>query len=350
MPWIAPVVMAAGQIGGGLIANKKASKDRDEANRLINQSVAEFEAMGIPPIEAQQLALEKYKSSGNLTATLEDAVSLGDSNYGGISTDPRYKQAQLDSLDSLTGIERAGGLNLTDRANLEKILGNINADERGAREAILADSRSKGSMGSGSELVAQLMNQQDASTKAHSQGLSIAAQAQQRALDAIEKRGRLGGDVRGQEYDEQAKVAAAQDAINRWNAENMQNTRGANVNRMNTAQQYNLEKNQNLMNQNVDLSNKEQIHNKGLYQTHFDNQMDLNKAKSNVRTGAAQNFNTNAQRTADMWNGIGTGVSQTAGSIGNANYRQKQMDTDEQRYKQNMDLEYKKIGKKNPYA
>lgn len=350
MPWIAPLVMAGASIGGGLIGNSKASADREQANRLINQSVADFEAMGIPTVEAQQLALERYRSAGNLDPTLEDAVKLGDSNYGGISTDPKYKQAQLDALDSLSGIEKSGGLNLTDRANLEKILGNINADERGSREAILADSRSKGSMGSGSELVAQLMNQQDASTKAHSQGLSIAAQAQQRALDAIAKKGSLGGDIRGQEFDEQAKAAAAQDAISKWNAQNTQTTRSGNVNRLNSAQEYNVKNNQRIMDSNADLANKEQIHNKDLYQQYFNNQMDLNKAKSNVRTGAAQNFNTNAQRTADMWNGIGSGVSQTAGSIGNANYRSDQSEKDDARYNQNMDLEYQKIGKKNPYT
>jgi len=308
MPWIA----AISGLAGGAAGAKANSDARDEARRAYEQSVRDYEAMGIPTIEAQKIASEKYRSAGNLDPQLEDAVTLGDSNYGGISTDPRYKEAQLKALDELQGISDGGGYNLSDKAKLEKTLGDINADERGAREAILADSRSKGQMGSGSELVAQLMNQQAAAERSHSTGLNVAAEAQKRALDAIMQRGSMAGSLRSQDYGEQEKAAQARDAIAKWNAQNTQSVRGSNVDRGNNAQQYNLANNQRIMDANTSLGNNDQQYNKGLYQKQFDNTLALNSGKANARSGQANNAISAGQAAANTYQKMGQGVGQVA--------------------------------------
>lgn len=315
MPWAAAAQAGTGIIGG-VIAKNAQEDARKEAKAAFDASVRDYEAMGIPTIEAQQMVSEKYRSAGLMTPELEEAVTLGQTNLDSISLDPKYKEAQLKALDELQGISDGGGYNLSDRAGLEKTLGSINSDERGAREAIIADARSKGQMGGGSELVAQLLNQQDASTKAHSAGLSMAGEAQKRALDAILQKGNLAGSIRTQDYSEQAKAKEAQDAIAKWNAANTQSVRGANIDRGNTAQNYNLTNNQRIMDANTDVSNSDQRYNKGLYQTQFENQLNVNTAKANARAGQATNTLKAGDAAAKTAVGIGQGVGQVIGAYG----------------------------------
>jgi len=314
MPWAA--IGGIAQLGGAAMAAREQSNAREQAKEAYEKSIADLEAIGVPSIEAQQIVSEKYRSAGMMTPELEEAVKLGDSNYGGISTDPRYKEAQLKALDELQGISDSGGYNLSDKAGLEKTLGDINADERGHREAILADARSKGQVGSGSELVAQLMNQQAAADRAHSSGLSVAAEAQKRALDSILQRGNMAGSLRSQDYGEQEKAAAAADAIAKWNAQNTQSVRGANVDRGNNAQQYNLSNNQRIMDANTGLSNSDQQYNKGLFQQQFQNKLNVGSAKANARAGQATNTLAAGNAAANTWAKAGQGIGQVASAYG----------------------------------
>jgi len=316
MPWIAALAAGGSSIAGSAIAAKEQANAREQAKAAYEKSVSDLEAIGVPSIEAQQIVSEKYRSAGMMTPELEEAVKLGDSNYGGISTDPRYKEAQLKALDELQGISDSGGYNLSDKAGLEKTIGDINADERGHREAILADARSKGQVGSGSELVAQLMNQQSAADRAHSSGLSVASEAQKRALDAIMQRGSMAGSLRTQDYGEQEKAAAAKDAIAKWNAQNSQSVRGANVDRGNTAQQYNLTNNQRIMDANTETANNDQRYNKGLFQQQFQNNLNVNQAKANARAGQASNALAAGNAAANTWAKAGQGVGQVITAYG----------------------------------
>lgn len=299
---------------------------------LIEQSIKDYEALGVPTVEAQELAFEKYRSAGKLTPEMEEAIKLGDSNMMGVSLDPTYKTAQIEALNKLKEIGSNGGMTLSDQASYEKMQGNLGAEERGRREAILADTRSKGQMGSGLELAAQLMNQQDSARRAHEGGLNIQAEAQKRALDAIMQSGELGGKIRGQEFGEKSKVAEAQDMIAKWNAENSQAVRGRNTGLRNSAQEFNLKNDQRVLDSNVDLSNQQQQHNKALAQQQFQNQMSLQAGKANSRSNQATNLNNAANATQAAWTKAGQGVAQ-AGSA----YAQGQRD--DQRWKEEQDLE-----------
>jgi hypothetical protein len=69
-----------------------------------------------------------------------------------------------------------------------------------------------------------------------------AANAQRRALQAIQQSGELGGRIRGQDFDEQAQKARARDAIAQFNAGYSQWAQtGNNQNAMNVAN-YNLQR------------------------------------------------------------------------------------------------------------
>lgn len=322
MPWLAPVIGGAASLAGGLIGASSAGADRDAATKAYQQSVADLTAIGVPSVEAQKIIMQQYQSAGKWTPELEQTVQQGPSAMGDISTDPTTKAAQLQALSSLQDLGAHGGMNLSDRANLESTMSDIQATEKGSRDAILQRAAQQGGYGSGASLAAQLQNQQGAANREHEAGLQTAATAQQRALQAIQAAGQLGGSMQATEFAQKSDQARAQDAINAWNAQNRQNIYGQNTGVGNQASQYNLANQQNLMNANTDVSNKQEVYNQGLQQQQFNNQMTQAQAKANARAGQASNLTQNANATANMWSGIGSSMGQ--GSIAAGQYANAQ--------------------------
>lgn len=310
MPWLAPVVGGAAAIGSGLIGAASAAAGRDQALKAYQQSVDDYTAIGVPPLEAQKIVMQQYQSAGQWTPELEHAVSMQDSRLGSIQTDPSLKSAQMQALSKLQEIGGNGGMTLSDRSNLEQVEGNLNADLRGKREAILQDAQQRGGYGSGAALAAQLNAQQGSANQAHSSALATEGAARDRALQAIMAGGQLGGQMQSTEFNQKAEQAKAQDTIDAWNAMNKQSVGNTNVGVGNQASQYNLANKQNLMNSNTDLANKEQVYNKALPQQQFQNQLAIAQSKANARAGQATNLTQNAQAEANKWGNIGSAVAQ----------------------------------------
>lgn len=339
MPWIAPVVAAGAAIGSGVMASNAQAAARQQSKEAYEQSVKDLEAIGIPSVEAQKIVIEEYKSQGQWTPEMEQAVTLGDSQMGGITTDPAYKESQLKALGKLSQIGDEGGMLLEDKANMERIQGDIGARQRGAREAILQDAQQRGGHGSGSALVAQLMSQQSGADQAHRAGLETAAMAQKRALEAIQGAGSLGTNLRTQEYGEKAQAAKAQDAIAQWNAANRQDLNTRNAGTSNQAAQYNLNNRQNLANSNVDARNKTNAYNSSLIQAQYNNQLEAAKAKAAARAGQAQNAAQSGQQVAQTLTGVGSAVAQGAIATGQQVNENNNREEDRRLYRQRYGLE-----------
>jgi hypothetical protein len=173
----------------------------------------------------------------------------------------------------------------------------------------------RGQAGSGNELMARMMAAQNSSNQMANSGNQIAAQAQQRALEALMQSGQMAGDIRNQNFGQDSAVASAQDEIARFNTQNRIGTQQRNVGSRNQANLRNLENQQNIMNQNTGLRNQQEVHNKGLYQQDFSNRMQKAGALANAHLGQASAYDASAGRTASMWSGIGQGVGQGLGSI-----------------------------------
>ena len=330
MPWIAALAAAGGGIASSVMAKEAADDDRRQALAGINAAVKEYTDIGIPSVEAQQLVLEKYKSAGMLTPEMEQYFANPDSLMNEVEVDPATREAQARALNSLQSIADSGGLNLADKANLNATLTDINANDRGRREAILQRAAQTGRGGSGFELAAQLANAQDSAQNANQAGMNINAQAQQRALDALSRGGDLATSMGNQQFNQRAQIAAAQDRVNQYNTQSRQNVAGSNVGLRNNAQQYNLANNQNLANTNVDLANKEQQFNKGLQQTQFGNQMAKASGLSNAYTGQANQFNQNADRTQQFGGQLGSALINAGTGIAQYAYGdKKKKDEDE---------------------
>jgi hypothetical protein len=171
---------------------------------------------------------------------LANVFTQGNTEMAGITTDPRLRDAQLGALDALSGIADSGGMTLADEANLGKLQSSVAQADRGRREAILQNMQMRGQGGSGLELLAQLQSGQAATTDAAQGSLDIAGMAQDRALQAMIQSGQLGGQVRAQDFGEQADIAKAQDIINQFNTSNLTQGSQFNTGVVNDASRFNI--------------------------------------------------------------------------------------------------------------
>jgi endosialidase-like protein len=280
---------------------------------MANQIANYYDQIDTPNPADMELQLQQLVLQGVISPEDAQAALAGPSAMNGITLDPKTKQAQMQALEQLQGIGDNGGMNLTDQANLRNIQNETNTAARGQREAILQNANQRGLGGSGLELMNQMKNQQDSATRASSEGLGVAAQAQQRALDAIAQGGTLAGNIQNQDFNQQAQIAGAQDAISKFNAQNQQATNIANTAAHNNAQQTNLQAKQTVSNTNADLQNKQQQYNKQLAQTNYENELKKAAGKTGVATNNAQMGQ--AQDNADRQNTnqlIGTGLTAAA--------------------------------------
>jgi hypothetical protein len=265
-------------------------KDKSgEYDALISDALKKY-----TPAQLKELKLEDPKWLQDLVAPTVDAPEklvfdpvtmemVPDSEMKKISIDPRLREAQLGALNSLKDVSDSGGMTLRDKANLSRMQSDVAAADRGRRGAIMQNMAARGAGGSGMELVAQMQNAQAATDREAQAGLDIAAQAQERALQAIMQQGQLGGSIRGQDFGEQSQVANAQDAINRFNTGNtnqgiqfnagrsdaakaqsaqmMQGHREAEAGRAMRAGEFNAAGRQNTANMGVDYRNKATTYN-----------------------------------------------------------------------------------------
>lgn len=298
---------ALASAGVGLAENISA---RQQALQELNQTVQSYQAIGIPSIQAQQLALQDYQSAGKLTPELEQAFTQGNSQLSSVQTDPQYKQAQLSALNSLQGIANHGGLTIQDQANTNNVLSQLQQANAGNQGAIMQNMAQRGVGGSGFELAQRLSNAQSAGNTAAQQGTNIAAQAQARALQAISQGGQLGGQMQAQQYNQLANAAQAQDAINRFNTQNSQAVANQNTGYQNQAQQANLQNAQNIANANTGLSNYQQQYNSQLQQQQFQNNLSVASGAANARAGVANQLTSNGNSYAATAGGIAQGLGQ----------------------------------------
>lgn len=282
--------------------NSKAADARQGATDQLS-------SLQLPDISQMQLQLEELVQQGVITPEQAQTYLVEQSDLNNISTDPKLRQAQLDALFGLQDISSSGGLTAADQAQLGQIKTQEDAAQRGAREAILQNAQARGLGGSGIELMAQLQNQQDAATRQSQRDLDVAGMAQNRALQALQQAGSLGGQIQAQDFGQKAAIAEANDAISKFNAQNSQNVALENTKAKNIAQAQNLQEKQRVADANAATRNTQQQYNKGLQQQQFENAYKKAGGVSGALQNQAQGFNQAGQGIQSL---IGTGLGAAA--------------------------------------
>lgn len=261
-----------------------------------------FNTLETPNTNDMELQLQQLVQQGVITPEDAQAALVGDSAMSGITLDPKLKENQMAALSQLSGIVEGGGLSDPDRAALMKLNNEEDTHARGAREAILQNAQARGVGGSGLEIMAELQNAQDAAGRASMRGTDVAADARNRALQAIMEQGNLSGQIANQEFGQKAQVAGAQDAIAKFNAQNQQGINLANTQAHNSAQEANLASKQNISNQNVGLNNQQQEYNKNLIQQNYENELKKRSGQAGIAQGNAAAAGQNSQNQANANN------------------------------------------------
>ena len=306
---------ALAPIAGGIAGKLFSGDDTDEARRLRERALAQYSGLSIPDIEGQKVAYEGPQLVGTYDPAMEQYFSAGPSKFEQVSTDPRLQQAQMSALAQLQQLGRSG-MTAEERAALEGTQRAAAQQAQARQSGILQQMAQRGMGGGGSELAAQLAASQAGAEQARQSGLGISAQAQNRALEAISGAGQLGGQIRGQQFGEEAQRAQAEDIAKRFDIGNRQSLEARNISASREAQLANLREKQRIADAQVALRNQAEEHNKGLIAQQYNQRLNLAAGKAGALGGASQAAAERASGTNQMWGGIGAGVGQAAATAG----------------------------------
>lgn len=184
---------------GGLLGYLLSLPDRDQAMQIIQSAMDDAGNIDVP--------------------TLSQLVqTLGPSEAGAVTSDPRLGAAQDQSLAALQNVASSGGLTASDKAVLNRTTNKAARVGASANADIINSMRARGVGGSGAEFAMRQANAASAADRANQSGLDVAGMAQDRALNAMIQGGNLAGDMRRQGFDEKFRAAQARDMINEYNA------------------------------------------------------------------------------------------------------------------------------------
>ena len=270
----------------------------------------------LPNTDDMQIQLEELVAQGTISPEEARTFMQESSSMNNIKEDPNLKKQQMGALSALEELGQ-GGLTDMDRADINRVQTQSDTASRGKRDAIMQNAQARGMGGSGMSIMAQLQNQQDAASNQSQRDMDITALSKNRSLDALIQGGNLAGNMQNQNFNQQAQVAGANDAISRFNAQNMQNQNNLNVGNRNAAQEANLANRQSIANANVGTRNQAQQLNKGLIQQQFNNELSKKAAQSGVASTNAniQGANSAAQANANNQT-ISMGATLGSGGIG----------------------------------
>jgi hypothetical protein len=216
-------------------------------------------AYGARPVDLPNLEYTPYdidQLSDYEAQEIYDPEAMSATELREILGNTAMREEQLQARQRLEDIATSGGMTAIDRARLSEIENETAMRERGSREAIRQNMAARGLYGSGTELAAVLQNQQGASQSANMAGSQVAADAQNRAYNAILGSGQMASDIESADYRRLQEAAQAQDAINQYNNQNRNTAliqdwqNKQNVGNMNISAQNEMKtQNQNLLNQ-----------------------------------------------------------------------------------------------------
>lgn len=235
---------------------------------------------------------------------------LTGTEYGNITSDPRYKNAELDALRAFED-QAENGFTDRDLADQARSDADVNRQYRGRMGAINQNMATRGISGSGLDLVQQQMAAQDATEMQALAALERNAEQAERRTQGSAQAASLAGNMSAEEYKRAADAAAAQDAINRFNTQNSVDRQTQNNAIQNNATQQNWNRTNETTDKNVDAAYQNSKDKLGVSQGNA--QQQYNYATDQYNRGAAQKAAKDAKRS-----GTGAAIGGAVGAVGGA--------------------------------
>lgn len=315
MAW-APIAAAAIPVVAGALGGNKASKADKAAQRMLDEAREAYGNLQVPDLASQQYDAEQTAYAGDIDPALLAQIGDISTAYDQISTDPRFTQAQYDSLGSLDSLINGGGMTDLDKLNFQKAQDEAAQTSARQQAGITRDLAERGMAGGGAEIAQRMMAAQGAANNSSAAAQEMAANAQQRALQAIMSRGSLAGDMQSQDFNQQATVANARDAIAKWNQEQALGVNKANQAATNAALESNRNAQQNVYNTNANANNAAAQYNAGAVGTQYNQQLDKINGMSGAAKTSAATRAASADQTRNQYAGYGQAAAGAVTALG----------------------------------
>jgi len=308
-----PVGTMAGSAIGGMIGGMFGSNVSEEALDALKKAQAAIQAIPVPTAKDMQLILAPLVQQGILTPENYTTILQQPSEFLNINIDQTARNAELGGLNQLQDIANAGGEDAQYRQAMNDAMNQSNSQLEGQNAAILQNAQSRGMGNSDLAAAQQLAQAQNSAYNMNNFSSNAAAQAEQRALQALSESATLGGQINAQDYAQASQKAQAIDAINRYNAQNSQQQSNMNVQGANQAQAANLDLAQQIAQYNNQNQNQQAQWNASIPQQMFQDQL----AKGQAMMGASQpvanllqnGFQAQATTNGNLIGGLGQNLT-----------------------------------------
>lgn len=279
-----------------------------DASDALEKALEDIQAVKTPTTGDLSFQIQQLVQEGVLTPEQAKTFLQNPSAFSTENIDQTGTGAQKEAIAGLLSRAKEGGLNPTDQAKISQIMQDLGTQERGANEAVVQNQAERGALTGGETLAAQLEGNQTADIAANQAGLGTAAASYQAMLDELTSAGNMGQGLQSQENTQANTVAAATDAINKFNATQQQQEENYNVGNRNTAEAQNLSERQRVGDTNVGNANTHAQYEANLPQQVYEDEIAKAEAEAGVRGGQANLDTTQGGQEAGLiGNLVGTG-------------------------------------------
>lgn len=284
------------------------SKSAKEALRRAQDAYASIATPTAADLTLPEL--QKYVEAGILTPAQAQAALQETNAFNDIKLDPNTLGNQQDALSKLKAVGDAEGMTPQMKAQLTEALDQVATNTRGTNAAISDQFAQRGIP---SSLMAEAAMREEAGSNARNANLAAtqaAGNAEQNAIQAMLAQGNLASTMRGQQSSEAENRAAAENAMQQWNAGATNTANLTNAGYQQAANEYNTSNKQNISNTNTGTANQRTAYNAQVPQMVFKNQMDKAGGIAGVsRDQANQATESGNQMMGLIGAGIGAGAT-----------------------------------------
>lgn len=256
------------------------SGEADTALQAALQDIQNVQAPSAAQLTLPQL--QQYVNAGLMTPAQATAALQNSNAYNNINVDPSTTEAEMTALNQMQQVAGDNGMTPQMQAQIAAATNAANTNTQGERASILDSAAQRGIPTS---LMANAAQEAAAGQDAQTANLTdtaAAGTAEQNALTAMANSGNLAGEINNQEYTQQANKAAAQNAINQWNAQNQTQNNQFNAANQQQANEFNTQTNQAVSNANTQNANARTQYNAAVPETVYNNAMNQAEAEAGV--------------------------------------------------------------------
>lgn len=272
----------------------------NDANDALKAALGTIEGVNTPTADQLTLPqLQQYVQAGLMTPAQAQAALEKSNAYNNISTDPRAREASIDALTNLQSIGDAGAAGSPqEQAALAQVESSLNQNLQSQRGSILDQMDQRGIPSSLMGVSAQLAAAGQDSEQAHQDALTAEANNSNMALQALEQSGTLGNSISQEQFSEQAQKAAAQNAIDQWNAANQTTVNLNNAQLQQQANATNLQDEQSVSNANTQNANARTQYNSQIPQQVYNDAMAKAQAEAGIYGQSAKQYTGQGEQNA----------------------------------------------------